>query len=288
AWAPQPTVDADYAQFVRDTGFDYERDIDRISIAVMKHGPDSTFFVIADGRFDQRKINGYALQSGSKQNSGGHEIFTVPLNGNPRKISYTFLGKGRIAITDDANLFALLSSPRKGAEAEQWQERFDRLAGSPVFVVIQQDAGTGSALATQAPGGMSSPQLSALLDQLQWITLAGKPEGDRLHVVIEGESATEATVRQLETLLSGLLTLAQAGLNGPQVRGQLDSSERDAYLEMLKSAEVSRIGRGETKSIKLVFDVTPKFLDAARMSSPVVPEPQTPQNKAPARAVRRK
>src|ERR1700676_4201336 len=30
AWAPKPQTDPDYAQFVRETGFDYERDLDRV------------------------------------------------------------------------------------------------------------------------------------------------------------------------------------------------------------------------------------------------------------------
>src|ERR1700686_2618379 len=46
-WAPRPAADAEYAQFVRDTGFDYERDLDRVALAVIKHGPDTIFFVVA-------------------------------------------------------------------------------------------------------------------------------------------------------------------------------------------------------------------------------------------------
>ena len=131
---------------------------------------------------------------------------------------------------------------------------------------------TGSALAARAPGGLQSPQLSALLDQLEWITLAGKPEGDRLRVVTEGECAAEATVRQLADLLNGVLILAQAGLNGPKTRQQLDPQAREAYLEMLKSADVSRLNRVETKSVRLVFDVTPRFLAAARTATPAIPQ----------------
>ena len=32
AWAPKPPVDADYAQFVKETGFNYQRDLQRIKI----------------------------------------------------------------------------------------------------------------------------------------------------------------------------------------------------------------------------------------------------------------
>ena len=126
-----------------------------------------------------------------------------------------------------------------------------------------------AALAQRAPGGWQSPQLSTLLDQLQWITIAGKPEGDRLQVVTEGECRVDTPQRaSWPTCLNGVLLLAQAGLNGPQVRQQLDPQAREAYLEMLKSADVSRIDRGETKSVRLVIDITPKFLQAARAAVP--------------------
>src|SRR6516225_5390595 len=81
AWAPKPQADADYAQFLHDTGFDYERDLDRAAIAVEKRGSDSALFVVADGRFDIPKITAYAQKSGTVQKRDRHEIFTVPVSG---------------------------------------------------------------------------------------------------------------------------------------------------------------------------------------------------------------
>jgi hypothetical protein len=279
AWAPRPPADAEYAQFVRETGFDYERDLHRAAIAVIKLRQDTKLFAIADGRFNQKKIVAYASQSGTREKRGAREIFSVSVAGTPRRISFTFLRKDRIALTDDADLAALLSKAPSGEDAKQWRQRFTRLAGSPVFAVIRQDGTTASAIVSQAPGGLQSPQLSALLDQLQWITVAGKPEGDRLRVVTEGECTADRTVRQLADLLNGVLVLAQAGLNGPRTRRELDPLAREAYLEMLRGADVSRIDRGETKSVRLLFDVTPKFLAAARAAVPAAPS--TPTNAQP-------
>jgi hypothetical protein len=289
AWVPRPQqVDADYARFLRDTGFDYERDLNQVAIAALKRGQESILFAIADGRFDQERIIAYASQSGTRENRNGRQIFSVAVSGAPNKISFTFLRKDRIALTDDPNVAALLSELPPGTDAQEWRQRFERLAGSPVFAVIRQDAATGTALAARAPGGLQSPQLSALLDQLQWITLAGKPEGDRLRIVTEGECTTDGTARQLSDLLNGVLVLAQAGLNGPKTRQQLDPQAREAYLEILKGADVSRLDRGETKSVRLVFDVTPKFLAAARTAVPVVPiAPAIPAPTAPSGKTRK-
>lgn len=271
AWAPKPQADPDYAQFLEETGFDYERDLDRIAIAASKRAESTALFAIADGKFVRQKISAYALKAGTVTGTAGHEIFSVPLRGTPKKISFTFLSNSRIALTDHTDL-ANFFSPRKTHEdVAQWRTRFERLAGSPIFAAIRQDAAAGAALAGQAPGGFRSPQLSALLDQLQWITLAGKPENDRLRIVAEGESTADTTARQLVDLLNGVVILAQAGLNDAKTRQQLAPGTREAYLEVLRSADISKIDRGDTKSVRLVFDLTPQFLDATRTASPLAP-----------------
>jgi hypothetical protein len=276
-WAPQPKADPDYAQFLQSTGFNYETDLSRVSIAVLKHGQETALFAVADGKFDRKKISAYASQAGTRESRGGKEIFSVPVSGSARRITFTFLGNNRIALTNDASLEAALSAQHGDSDAQAWRERFRRLAGSPVFAVVRQDAGAGAALSARAPRGLQSPQLSALIDQLQWITVAGKPEADRLRVILEGEGTSDSPTRQLSDVLNGLLVLAQAGLHDQKLRQQLQPDVREAYLEMLKSADVSQIDRGETKSVRLIFDVTPQFLEAARASIPAASP--LPQNK---------
>src|SRR5262249_6777517 len=113
--------------------------------------------------------------------------------------------------------------------------------------------------------------LSALLAQLQWITIAGKPQDLALRVVIEGEEPNDQAARQLSDVLNGILVMAQTGLNGPETRQQLDPTARDAYLELARTAELSRLDRGEPKSVRLVLDITPKLLDLARRGVPIKP-----------------
>jgi hypothetical protein len=272
AWAPKPKVDEEYVQFVKDSGFDYERDLDRVAIAVQKRGQDSALFAILDGQFDRQRIAAYARKNGSAVKTGAREVFSVPVSGTPKKISFTFLRNDRIALTNDSNLDIFLEARKGPEDMAEWRVRFERLGGSPLFAVIRQDAAVGAALAAQAPGGLRSPQLSTLLDQLQWITIAGKPENDRLRVVADGECTAEATARQLVDVINGVAILAEGGLNDPQTRQQLDPAMRQAYLELVKSADISKIDRGDTKSVRVVFEITPAFLDAARKSPPVKPD----------------
>lgn len=270
-WAPAPQVDADYARFLRNTGFDYERDLDRLAIAFTKRGSDTSVFAVADGRFDRNRIEAYISQTGSRVNRNGREVFLLPVSGKARQTSLAFMRADRIALTDDPDSSGLFKYGATGEDERQWRDRFERLAGSPVFAVLRQDALAGSSVAAYTPGGLRSPQLASLLSQLLWITVAGKPEGDRLRLVAEGEYGDDRTARQLDEVLNGILVLAQAGLNGPDTRRELDAQARETYLEILRGADVSSIDRGETKSVRVILDVTPKLLSAARSFVPALP-----------------
>ena len=279
-WMPRPQqVDAEYAKFLRNTGFDYERDLDRVVIAAIKRGQATELFVVGDGRFDRKKINTYISEFGTHDKKDGREVFTAPLKGSSRKISFVFLHQNRIVLTDDPDLSALLRNPVRGTDASQWRERFDRLGGSPVFAVFRQDANLGSEIAAHTPNGGQAQQLASLLDQLQWITLAGVPEQNRIRVVAEGESPNDAAARDLADVLNGIRLFAQAGLSDPKVRHQLDDQTREAYIDLVHNADITRLDRGETKSVRLVLEITPEVLKATRALP--ANEPQAPHQQEP-------
>jgi hypothetical protein len=276
-WAPQLQADPEYTQFLRETGFDYERDLKQVAISVTTGKPESSLLAVADGNFDQQKIKAYILRHGRRENRSDREIFSMPESGSAGRFFFTFLEKDRITLSNEPSHFASFADTKSGIDRDDWQTRFRRLAGSPVFAVIRQDAAAGSALNQQKLGGLESPQLAALLDQLQWITLAGRPQGEHLRLILEGECSVERTARQLQDVLNGIVLLAQTGLNGSQIRKQLDPSLREAYLELLRTADVSYIDRGDSKSVRLVLEVTPKFLEASRTAQlPAVAPPSEP------------
>jgi hypothetical protein len=271
AWAPSPEADPEYRQFVRNTGFDYEKDLFAVAIAFEKQGPQQTFFALADGRFDEKKIKAYAAKNGPPQHSGAVEIFSIPTNGATPPLNFAFVHGGAILVSNSkdfaSSLQTALARNSKTPESLEWRARFERVAGSPIFCVVRGEAlkeyfGTPATLSNLGPrtGGLSSPQLSSLLAQLQWMTVAGKPENDMLKVVADGESLEDASAKQLADLLNGVALLARAGLSSARNLQQIGAPTRQSYLALLKSVEVSRIDRGETKSVRLMFDVTPALL----------------------------
>jgi hypothetical protein len=297
AWAPKPQTDAEYARFIQESGFDYERDLHRVAFAAAKRGSQSIWFAVADGTFNQKKIAAYMAKTGVIQKHGARDIYFIPtgapipatgnaaLSSAAAQLSFTFLNAGRIAATNDADLSTYLDQKNSTADPAQWSARFARLAGSPVFAVVRQDANTASSLAAQAPGGLQSPQLSALLAQLSWLTLAGQPEGDSLRIVAEGETASDTVARQLADMLNGIVILAQAGLSGAKTTQQLNPQMRAAYLELLKSVDVTRLDRENLKAVRVVFELTPNFLTAATLPKPPTPTLDAPPapKKQPAR-----
>jgi len=262
AWAPRPAPDADYTQFVQATGFNYEQDMDRVVVGVFAAANRSNILVIADGRFDRQKIPAYLQRSGKSEVRNGATIYSIAPSGTAGASSLMFLRENRIAWTNDPSAAVLLG--QSDPYAAEWRERFGRLAGTPAFAVLRQDSGTAAAVAQQAPGGFRSPQLAALLAQLQWISIGAKPDGNLLRVVADGECESETTMRQLSELLNGILLLAQVGLNGADTRKKLDPQVREGYLELLRSADVQKVDRGTSKSVRVIFDVTPSLLQAVR------------------------
>ncbi|MGA2484097.1 MAG: hypothetical protein ABSF92_13365 [Candidatus Acidiferrales bacterium] len=274
ALAPSPGTDRDYAEFVRETGFDYARDLNRVALAVMGQGRDRVVLAVADGHFDQDKIVAYAVKSGKREMVGGRETFRTSIDGSAKWVTIAFLSPNRIALTDGQDLSAFaayLIPPRDNPANAPWRERFRRLAGSPVFAVSQLGVPDGAALAGQPAGGLRFEQLAALSESLRWGTVALRPQGDSLLVVAEAECANEDSARKLSDEVSALATLAGMMLANPKTRRQLDADTLAALDEMLKSVEVSRIDRGETKAVRIVFPVTSRALEAARQLSRSAP-----------------
>src|SRR6476660_1487786 len=109
--APSKTSEEpEYQTFVRDTGFDYRRDLD---LAAVSFGPDGEFFVIK-GRFDWAKLARYATTQGGTCSKG---LCRMPGSTPERRISFFLLQSNlmALAVSTDSYAAARLEDPRSQA-----------------------------------------------------------------------------------------------------------------------------------------------------------------------------
>ena len=170
---PQP--DRDYQDFVRSTGFDYTRDLDKAAIAfwpaVSPSGDisENRVIAIADGRFDESKIKTYALRTGRVVTHNARSIYEVP--GSP-PVSFEFLSSTRIALAGGPDSESFLPASTPSPVDPTMQARINRVAGAPIFAVARTDN-----LPPQFYELLrSSPQFQSLAHSVQGLALAGRPD----------------------------------------------------------------------------------------------------------------
>lgn len=115
--------DNDYARFVRNTGFDYQRDIETIAA----RGSEQQAFFVIRGRFDWPRLRTYATQHGGSCNGA---FCQVPGSRAGRWISFLQMqpDMAGVALSTEA-ADVLLLTPRR-------VEPHDALPAAPVWVTL--------------------------------------------------------------------------------------------------------------------------------------------------------
>jgi hypothetical protein len=286
--SPGPQADRDYANFVRDTGFDYTRDLDHAAIAVWPASfgtPENVLgedrvLAIADGRFDQEKIKAYALRTGKEIPRGSQPVYEVP--GNP-PVSLTFLSPTRIALAGGRNATELLARVNPNASSASsrgpaMQSRIQRVAGAPMFAVARTD---------RLPASIYEPlhnsaQLEQIARSVEAITLAGQPDRDNLKITIDAECDALKNAVQLAFLLETGKMAGSMALSDPRTRRQL-TKEQFVFLEaLINHATINH----QNKIVRITLEITPDMLAAAPPSKPTAAThaPATPHAAAPAKS----
>jgi hypothetical protein len=256
--APAVTPGTDYAAFIAATDFKYERDLDRVvlasSSAPTPQTPPMHVVAIADGRFDEKKIEAYALRYGKMQQQNGHNVFTAPGATPGKTTSFTFLSAGRIAIADSADISAVLGQHPSIPPDPAWQEQVSRVAGSPIFVVAKAQA--------IVPAAGRATGLSTPLNGLRWINLAARPDGDKVLLAAEGACDGPEQAKQIASTLELLRGLMRGMLNDPKNRGNMPPQTFEAVSQMFQTAQVST----DAARVRLLVS-----MDAAMLTAPAPP-----------------
>ena len=264
--SPLTVPDSEYAKFVQGTGFDFEKDLDRVVIAAwpQSSGKDQKKTIaVAEGRFDRQKIHDYAMKNGKLDRQQGHDVFLFPAREptgagstksptEPKWNSLVFLDDHRIAMMDGSSIAPVLAPHPVDSAADPVRERAARVDGAAVFVISRVPLIPDNF----APGGMQSATFTGLVRSVQWITLAARPEGNNLRVSLEGECQTDADARQLQSALETLRMFGRAALESPKTRQSMDPVTLGVLETLLKTADITETA----ERVRILVEVTPDIL----------------------------
>jgi hypothetical protein len=256
AIVPAPKEDPEYLDFVRATGFDYTRDLDRVAVAVIPTTPTATVVMIGEGRFDQQKITAY-------HNSLTGDQTTV-----------RFLSPNRIELANRLNWNPPPPPPPADPSVTAMQERISRVAGSSLFAVVRMDAVPKDA----AVGAFRIDAITSSMQGVKWLTLAVAPQGQDLRAVLEGECNSALDATQMNLALGGLRIMARGFLSEPATRRQFTPRGAEALTKLVKQTDISASGR----HVQLAVSFTPQILDGLAAPTPATKQPSPA--KAPAGA----
>jgi hypothetical protein len=254
ALAPSSKQDPQYTEFVRDTGFDYSRDLDRVALALWPQSAPTSVVALADGKFDANKIKAYALQTGKKIRSSGHEIYEVPEQDSKRVIRFSFLSPSRIVLADGPALEKVLSVHSANRMDPAMISRVSQVSGAAIFAVartqdLAQDIGIDAS---------RSAQLARMLKSVRNITVAGQPVANNFNLSADAECDSSFDALELMTLLDGLRWMGRAALADPRTQQQI-GPQWAALDSLLKAAALTH----DRQFIRLRVQLTQKMLAAA-------------------------
>jgi len=259
--SPGPDADREYAEFVRQTGFDYTRDLDKAAVAFWPQSfavapgeglGQNRVLAIADGRFDEIKIKAYALRTGKAVVNTTPTIYEVP--GNP-PISLEFISPSRIALASGKNARGLLDQANHPAARDaSMKTRIDRVAGAPIFAVARTDRLPDSFYANFA----NAPQLEKLARSVRGLSLAGQPAGENIRAALDAECDAVKSAFEISTLLDGFRMVGSMALSDPKSTQHM-TAEQAAFLQaLIHQLKITR----EDRWVRLRLDITPQMLGA--------------------------
>ena len=254
ALAPTSAQDPDYTEFVRATGFDYSRDLDRVAVALWPQSAPTSVFAIAQGRFNQAKIRRYALRTGHSIEYMGARIYEVREGNSPRSIRFTFFPPDEIWLADGPALSQALIAQNANRLDPQMSARVARVSAAPIYAVARtQDLPRDLGIDVS-----KSAQLARLLRSVHAITAAGRPAADNLKVSASAECDSALNALELSTTLQGLLWMGRAALADPNTRQQI-GPQWPALDALLKAADITH----ESRQVQLRIQITPQMLQSA-------------------------
>jgi len=253
--------DPDYAAFVRQTGFDYQRDLDRAAVCYL---PDRVY-ILARGRFDGARLRSYALdQGGACADSGLERPCRMPASQPGRQVSFLLL---------EPSLLALATAPEPDAarqleaapavSAEPLAQAASTLnAGNPLLWATATPASLDRAL-RQTSAVPNLNLLAAALAGAQRAYLFVNDRSPRLEIALQAVCASDAQAAEIRRLLQGLNDLV-----GGLMRGARRGKTPDPWARVLASAAINQ----QKDTVRAVWALDPDLLKDLGTTKGAAPE----------------
>ncbi len=235
--------DPEYEQFIQETGFDYERDLDAVAFAVHYpaswpgggtggSAPEPRFSEVFIGHFDGSKCTAYLKQKArTTENYNSVEIYTIPISGRTFRIA--FLGVDTVAASnheDAAVIHGIIDRSRRLASpfgGPQFLRRYYKRVqlASPVWLIARIEP--------------SAPAFDG------WSSVFAKP----------ANLVLSASYNPLHLpLRAGVLHLRADAIAATDDDARSIADKLNVFLSMFHSAEASVGSPGTDADVKTVFD----------------------------------
>ena len=226
--------DPEYQQFVKETGFEFERDLDHAAFAV--HGPataggETRYSEVLVGRYDIQKAEAYFKKIGKVVESyRDTTIYSIPVEG--RTVRVAMLGVEQVAASNLDSAAAIheiidhyrsSAVPREGPALVR-EHYHDVLLGSSAWF-IGKFGGVG--LGQSSRGGLPLPMMAAMFGGAT-VVASVRYQGS-VHLKMEAFTTTSEQAQEINSNLQNL-----AGL--------------------LKSADLTSSKGGPDPDVKAFFD----------------------------------
>jgi hypothetical protein len=290
---PPQNREPEYEEFVRQTGFEFERDLNRAALAIHygqpvgNHTGDTRYSEILQGQFDGQRVSQYFRKlSQSVERYHDFDIYIIPLEGRTLRIVLLGVDTAAASNTEGSDVIHGMVDRYKQAALpfpgpELVADYYRRVPlGSVVWTIarIPQNSAAQDRNELLLPGSWSS-----LLPRGSVVIASARPLNDvhlRAQVITENESQARNFADRVTTFLTLFKTLdisMDGGGPDPDVKKAFDSFEvRQNSNEAVLTASVPF-----AFFKKIVSDTPVQFgSDAAKPPEPAAPAASTNPKKS--------
>jgi hypothetical protein len=261
----------EYAEFVRATGFQFERDLDEVAIVVHPVEGEAEqagrrFSEVFVGRFDATKLRHYLHKiAADVERYRDAEIFVIPHEG--RTVRAAILSMDSVAVSntaDSRNIRYMVDRYYKGAlpfgGAWMLRSQYSKVPfGSVAWAIMRFPSPDGKGMALPLPGGVN---FSLPADTL---TVASVRYAGSIQVKVEAFTATKKSAEKLNESAQTFLTLFRAIETSVETRGP--DADVKKFFESVKLEQ-------EEKRVTLTAEISPGFVKKI-FNEPAPVEPQS-------------